>query len=57
MDASRRVDVALFHHLGVIESGADTLVAGEIVVMDLTFETTSWPLAVVSTWQAAIWWE
>ena len=36
---------------------ADTLVAGEIVVMDLTFETTGWTLAVVSTWQAAIIWE
>ena len=36
---------------------ADTLVAGEIVVMDLTFETASWTLAVVSTWQPSIIWE
>lgn len=36
---------------------ADTLVAGEMVVMDLVFETTSWTLAQVSTWTAAIIWE
>lgn len=36
---------------------ADTLVAGETVVMDLTFETSSWTLAVVSTWRATIIWE
>jgi hypothetical protein len=36
---------------------ADTLVAGEVVVMDLTFETSSWTLAQVSTWIASIWWE
>jgi hypothetical protein len=36
---------------------ADTLVAGELVVMDLTFETTSWTLAQVSTWLGAIIWE
>lgn len=36
---------------------ADTPVAGEVVVMDLTFETTSWTLAQVSTWQASIIWE
>lgn len=35
----------------------DTLVASEMVVMDLTFETTSWTLAVVSTWIASIIWE
>jgi len=36
---------------------ADTLVAGEEVVMDLVFETTSWTLAQVSTWIASILWE
>lgn len=36
---------------------ADTLVAGEVVAMDLTFETASWTLAQISTWQAAIIWE
>lgn len=36
---------------------ADTLVAGEVVVMDLVFETASWTLAVVSTWQAFLVWE
>jgi len=36
---------------------ADTLVAGEIVVMDLVFETASWTLAAVSTWIASIIWE
>lgn len=36
---------------------ADTLVAGEMVVMDLVFETTDWTLAQVSTWQASIIWE
>ena len=36
---------------------ADTLVASEVVVMDLVFETTSWTLAKVSTWQAFIIWE
>lgn len=35
----------------------DTLVAGEIVVMDLTFETTSWTLAQISTWFPSIIWE
>lgn len=33
---------------------ADTVVAGEMIVMDLTFETTNWTLAVVSTWIASI---
>lgn len=32
----------------------DTPVAGEMVVMDLVFETSSWTLAQVSTWQAFI---
>lgn len=36
---------------------ADTLVGGEVVVMDLTFETSSWTLAQVSTWQVYILWE
>lgn len=36
---------------------ADTLVAGEAVVMDLVFETTSWTLAAISTWVASIIWE
>lgn len=36
---------------------ADTLVAGEIVAMDLTFEASSWTLAQVSTWIASIIWE
>ena len=36
---------------------ADTLVAGEVVAMDLVFETTSWTLASISTWQAFIIWE
>jgi hypothetical protein len=36
---------------------ADTLVASEIVAMDLTFETASWTLAVISTWNASIIWE
>lgn len=35
---------------------ADTVVAGEIIAMDLTFETTSWTLAQVSTWWASIYW-
>ena len=36
---------------------ADTLVASEEVVMDLTFETASWTLAQVSTWIVSIIWE
>ncbi len=36
---------------------ADTLVAGEEVVMDLVFESTSWTLDKVSTWIASIIWE
>ncbi|HJX58192.1 MAG TPA: hypothetical protein VJ325_05680 [Thiobacillus sp.] len=36
---------------------ADTLVANEVVVMDLVFETASWTLAAVSTWIAIIIWE
>ena len=33
---------------------ADTLVANEMVVMDLVFETASWTLAVISTWIVSI---
>jgi hypothetical protein len=36
---------------------ADTLVAGEVVVLDLVFETASWTLAQVSTWQPSVIWE
>jgi len=36
---------------------ADTLVASEMVVMDLVFEDTGWTLAVVSTWIASVIWE
>lgn len=36
---------------------ADTLVGGEIVALDLVFETTLWTLAQISTWIAAIIWE
>lgn len=36
---------------------ADTVVAGEIIVMDLTFETTGWTLAQVSTWIPTVIWE
>jgi hypothetical protein len=36
---------------------ADTPVAGEICVLDLVFETSSWTLAQVSTWLARIVWE
>jgi hypothetical protein len=35
---------------------ADTLVGGEVVVMDLVFETSSWTLAQVSTWIPCIRW-
>lgn len=36
---------------------ADTLVASEMVVMDLVFETADWTLAAVSTWIVSIVWE
>lgn len=36
---------------------ADTVVAGETIVMDLVFETSGWTLAAVSTWKAVIVWE
>lgn len=36
---------------------ADTLVAGETVVLDLVFETASWTLAVASTWAMFVVWE
>ena len=41
----------------VITLNADTLAADEIVVMNLTFETVSWTLAVPSTWIPSIFWE
>ena len=41
----------------VIDLDADTVVADEMIAMDLTFETTSWTLAVVSTWNAFLFWE
>lgn len=40
-----------------VDLDADTLVAGEIVVMDLIFETTDWTLAQISTWIPTIIWE
>lgn len=36
---------------------ADTPVAGEMIVMDLVFETSSWTLAQVSTWVVSVIWE
>ena len=36
---------------------ADTVVGGETIAMDLVFETSSWTLAQVSTWQACVIWE
>jgi hypothetical protein len=36
---------------------ADTAVAGEMLVMDLVFETSSWTLAQVSTWIPSVIWE
>lgn len=41
----------------LVELNADTLVAGEVVVMNLVFETASWTLAQVSTWIVSIIWE
>lgn len=40
-----------------INLDADTIVAGETVVMEVTFETTGFTLAVESTWRFAIIWE
>jgi hypothetical protein len=40
-----------------INLDADTLVANEVVVMDLVFEATGWTVAAVSVWQAMIIWE
>ena len=45
-----------FQELKITLDG-DTLVGGEIVVMDLIFENTDWTLAVISAWQASIIWE
>jgi len=36
---------------------ADTPTAGEVIVLELVFETTSWTLAQVSTWIASVIWE
>jgi hypothetical protein len=36
---------------------ADTIVAGEVIYMDLTFETSSWTLAAESGWIPRIIWE
>ena len=36
---------------------ADTIAASNIIVMDLTFETTSWTLAANSAWVATVIWE
>ena len=36
---------------------ADTVVANEVIVMELVFETASWTLAQVSTWIPSIIWE
>jgi hypothetical protein len=40
-----------------IDLDADTVVADEMILMDLTFETASWTLAQISTWQAYVFWE
>lgn len=36
---------------------ADTVVAGEIIAMDIVFETASWTLAAISLWSFSIIWE
>lgn len=36
---------------------ADTVVAGEVVVMEVVFETTNWTLAQVLTWNFSVIWE
>jgi len=41
----------------IITLDADTVVAGETIVMDLVFETSGWTLAAVSTWKTAVIWE
>ena len=40
-----------------ITMDADTPVAGEIVAMDLTFETSGWTMNVITTWIATLIWE
>lgn len=40
-----------------VDLDADTLVAGEILVLDLVFETTGFTLAAESIWQASVIWE
>lgn len=41
----------------IITLDADTIVADEIVVMQITFTTASWTLAQISTWNFSIIWE
>ena len=41
----------------LVTLNADTVVAGEIISMELTFETSGWTLAQVSTWIPSIVWE
>lgn len=36
---------------------ADTPVAGEEIILDLTMETSGWTLAAVSTWVVSVLWE
>lgn len=40
-----------------LDANSLTGAEGEELIMDLTFETTGWTLAVVSTWVASIIWE
>lgn len=49
-DAHQRKEV-------LVTLDADTLVAGEIVIMDLVFETAAWTLAAISNWIPSIIWE
>ena len=49
-------DVDVYKEL-VIDLDADTLAGDEEVVMEFTFETTSWTLATISTWFFTIIWE
>lgn len=41
----------------LVDLDADTIVANEIIVMDIVFETASWTLAAASTWQFSIIWQ
>jgi hypothetical protein len=49
-------DADVFKELKV-ELDADTIMADEYILIALTFETSSWTLAQVSTWLASIIWE